>query len=566
MNNPMNNLGMHKLTIAVAVITLAAGLGAGYWLAGRQAPETAAEAPAGEGRKILFYRNPMNPAITSPVPAKDEMGMDYIPVYAEEDKPKERKILFYRNPMNPSVTSPVPAKDEMGMDYIPVYADEEGGADEPAGTVKIDPVTVQNIGVRTAVAEKRTMGRAVRAVGRVDFDETRLSRLHPKIAGWVEKLYVSKTGQRVKKDTILLSIYSPQLVTSQQEYLLALNNMETLEDSSFQDIRKGAEELLKSARERLELLDIPEHQIRELEETREVKKSLHIHSPFSGVVMKVGVREGQHVNPKTLLYMLADLSRVWVYVDVYEYELPWIKLGDEAEIRLQGVPGRPFKGRVSYIYPYAEAKTRTIRVRLEFANPKGLLRPDMFTDVTIKASRQVDAVVIPAEAVVRSGTREQVFVVRGPGKFEPREVALGVTSDGYTQVLKGVSEGEQVVTSAQFLIDSESKLREATAKMLEAAKAGKTESAPGGMNMDHDKSGGGSKAMDHGSKAMDHKTKDQTMDHKGMDHGAHEGGKGTKAAPMDHGAMDMQGAGKAGGGKTMQHGDSAPASQQGGGK
>jgi membrane fusion protein, copper/silver efflux system len=423
---------MNKLTVIAVLIALVLGGGGGYWAATRlgsgSAPAGRDTAMATAGPRVLFYRNPMNPAITSPVPAKDEMGMDYVPVYAEGST---------------------------------------GGEAGPAGTVTIDPVTVQNIGVRTAKAKRQSISRHIRAVGRVTFDEERLSRLHPKTEGWIEQLYVDKTGEQIRKDTILLNIYSPQLVTSQQEYLLALNNLDALRQSPYAEIRQGAEDLVASSRERLELLDVPEHQIRELERSRKIKKNLHIHSPFDGVVMKIGVREGQYVTPSTELYKIADLTRVWVIADVYENEMPWIQTGDPVDMKLEAIPGKVFSGRVGYIYPYAEAKTRTVKVRLEFDNPDLLLRPDMFADVTIHAQRKVDAVVIPSEAVVRSGEREQVFVVRGPGKFEPREVKTGVQSQGLVQIIDGVSAGEAVVTSSQFLIDSESKLREATAKMLE---------------------------------------------------------------------------------------------------
>ena len=464
---------MNKQIVMAVLIALVLGGAVGYWMAGfwggggmvpDAVDETAVDEPG-----VLFYRNPMNPAITSPVPAQDEMGMDYIPVYAGEQPNKEPRVLFYRNPMNPAITSPVPAQDEMGMDYIPVYAEESGGGDgEPAGTVRIDPVTVHNIGVRTAMAEQRSLSRHIRSVGRVAFDEERLSRLHPKTEGWIEELYIDKTGEQIGKDAILLNIYSPQLVTSQQEYLLALNNLDVLGESPYEEIRQGARDLVSSARERLELLDVPEHQIRELERSRRIKKHLHIHSPFDGVIINIGAREGQYVTPATELYKIADLSRVWVFADVYENEVAWIQAGDPVDMKLAAMPGKVFSGRVGYIYPYAEAKTRTIKLRLESDNPDLLLKPDMFADITIHAQRKVDAVVIPAEAVVRSGEREQVFVVREPGKFEPRDVRLGVSAKGMVQVLEGVSAGERVVTSSQFLIDSESKLREATAKMLEA--------------------------------------------------------------------------------------------------
>lgn len=441
---------MNKLNVFIICVALVIGSAAGYWFALKQGDK------------------------------EDSMSMAI--------EQKERKPLFYRNPMNPAITSPVPAKGEMGMDYIPVYADNDLDAGEPPGTVKIDPVTVQNIGVRTAIVKKQILSRTIRTVGRVDYNEEMMTRLHPKTEGWIEKLFIGKTGEQVRKDTILLNIYSPQLVTSQQEYLLALNSLQELKNSPYEDIRRGAEEMVRISRERLEFLDVPEHQIRELEESRKIKKHLHIHSPFKGIVLKIGAREGQYVTPKTELYMLADLSTVWVFADIYEDDLPWVNVGDEISMELNGIPGRTFSGQLAYIYPYAEAKTRTIKVRLEFDNPDLLLKPNMYANVTIHARSQQDAVVIPSEAVVRSGMREQVFVVRAPGKFEPREVKLGVTSEGLVQILEGVVPGEVVVTSSQFLIDSESKLREATAKMLEstATKQATDMQAEVEMNMDMD--------------------------------------------------------------------------------
>jgi len=456
---------MNKI-IPIVLITLIVGLGGGYFIATTTTNDAKTAAESGE-RTVLFWRNPMNPDITSPVATKDSMGMDYVPVYAEEEKPKkEREVLFWRNPMNPDITSPVPTKDSMGMDYVPVYADADQADDEPAGTVKIDATTVQNIGVRTATVHKQSLSRIIRAVGRVGYDEQRLTKLHPKVEGWVEKLHVEKTGEKVEKNTVLLSVYSPQLVATQQEYLLALKNIEALKGSKYPDIRRGAQEMLDSARERLTLLDVPEHQILELEISKKIKKDLHIHSPFSGIVVRLGVRKGQYITPKDELYMLADLNKVWVYVDIYEDEMPWVNVNDEANMTVTGVPGRIFKGLVTYIYPYLERKTRTVKVRLEFDNRDGALKPDMFAEVDLFADRQADTLVVPTEAVVRSGSRNQVFVVRAKGKFEPRIVKLGVNANGMTQILTGLKENETVVTSSQFLIDSESKLREATAKMM----------------------------------------------------------------------------------------------------
>jgi Cu(I)/Ag(I) efflux system membrane fusion protein len=243
------------------------------------------------------------------------------------------------------------------------------------------------------------------------------------------------------------------------------------------------------------LFDVPEHQIRELEQSREIQKSLHIHTPVPGTVIRIGAREGQYVTPKTELYMIVDLSTVWVYADIYEYELPWVRVGDEVEMSLAGIPGRTFTGELDYIYPYAEARTRSVKVRLAFDNPELLLKPEMFAEVVIKSDKRVDTVVIPAEAVIRSGQSERVFVVRAPGKFEPVIVKLGIQSAGQVAVLEGIEDGDEVVVSAQFLVDSESSLREATAKMMEVddtEPAGSTEiddmdmdaEPPGDMEMD----------------------------------------------------------------------------------
>ena len=382
------------------------------------------------------------------------------------DSLETKKPLFYRHPMNPSVTSPVPVKDDMGMPYVPIYAEDYTETTDVAGTVKIDPITVQNIGVRTAQVKKDVLSHVVRAVGRVDYDEERIVRLHPKVEGWIETMRVDKTGEKVKLNQDLLSIYSPKLVVSQQEYILALHNLKALEQSPIEDIRRGAEELVHSSRERLRLLDVPEHQLHGLTHHHNIHKSLHIHSTAEGIVVNIGAREGQYVTPATEIYMIADLSTVWVYADIYENELPWVKQGDLVEMQVTGVPGRTFRGHLAFIFPYAEAKTRTIKVRLAFGNAELLLKPDMFAEVTIYASKQESALVIPSEAVIRSGTRKKVLVVRGAGKFEPRTITTGLSSDGKIIVLSGLAEDEEIVISAQFLIDSESKLREATTKLM----------------------------------------------------------------------------------------------------
>ena len=416
----------------------------------------------------------------------------------------EKAPLFYRNPMNPAITSPVPAKDEMGMDYIPVYAGGDASS-SVAGTVLIDPVTTQSIGVRTTKAAQKSLAKTIYTLGRIDYDETSITRLHPKTEGWIEQMRVETTGQSLEHDDILLSIYSPQLVSAQEEYLLALSGTSSSSASG---------QLAQTALRRLELLDVPNHQIEELKQKREVKKYLHIHSPASGTVINVGAREGQYVTPKTELYFIADLAKVWVFVDVFEDELAWVKEGDEAVMSVRGVPGKTFSGQLTYIYPYADRKTRTIKARLEFDNPDLVLKPDMYAEIEIAAGRRESATAVPSEAVIRSGTREKVFVQVGEGKFEPREVVLGLASKGWVEILEGVQEGESVVTSAQFLIDSESKLREAVAKM-----------SAGTSQMDHS-----GHVMDHSEHEMSHG--DQEMPE--MDHTDHE------MSEMDHTAHEME--------------------------
>ena len=373
--------------------------------------------------------------------------------------------LTWRNPMNPSVTSPTPAKDPMGMDYVPVCADDGAGSG-PVGTVKIDPTVTQNIGVRVTKAVKKNLSRDITTVGRITFDETKLVTLHPKVEGWVDKLFVDKTGEEVEQNTMLLSFYSPQLVATQNEYLLALSNWQQLKDSPYADIRDGAKRLLDSSLDRLRFFDVAEHQIRRLQKTHKVRKNMHIHSPAAGVVTKISVREGAHVTPASELYQIADLSRVWVLADLYEYEIGWVKAADVAKLTIASLPGRVFTGHITYIYPYLDPKTRTNKVRIEFDNADGLLKPDMFGDVSITASSIKPGLYIPREAVLITGKKAHVFVQTEPGRFEPRTVKTGTSTEGLVEILEGVKDGELVVTSGQFLIDSESSIREAAAKMV----------------------------------------------------------------------------------------------------
>ncbi len=385
---------------------------------------------------------------------------------------KKRKIKYWVAPMDPTYIRDKPGKSPMGMDLVPVYEDEE---ELDKNVIKIDPVVVQNIGVRTAKAIKDTFYATIRTVGHITYDEKRVRHIHTKISGWVERLFVETTGEQVNKGEELLSIYSPELVATQEEYLQALNYREKVAVSSFEDVAKGADTLLESTRKRLLLMDIDPDQIKALEERGEVEKNMILHSPTTGIVIKKHVFEGMEVDPGMELYTIADLSRVWAIASVYEYELPFLEVGLEAEMCLPYEPGVVYKGRINFIYPYLSSKTRTVQVRMEFENPALKLKPNMYADVVIKTKISDEAILLPSESVIRTGLRNVVITSLGKGKFLPKEIVIGKESEGFVQVLSGLDEGETVVTSGQFLIDSESNLREAINKMLEAKGIEKTE-------------------------------------------------------------------------------------------
>lgn len=383
---------------------------------------------------------------------------------ATADK-KDKRILYWRAPMDPTYISDKPGKSPMGMDLIPVYEGEEPGGGK---TITIDPVTVQNIGVRTAEVKRLPFYRNIRTVGHVDYDEQRLYVVNTKFAGWIEKLYVDRTGDVVRKGQPLFTIYSPDLVTTQQEYLLALDNKRKLQSSGIAEIGQSAENLLAASRQRLKYWDISDKQIEQLERSGEISKTLTIYSPFSGIVIDKNIVEGANVKPGMDLLRIADLSKIWVYAHIFEYELPWIQAGQTVEMDLPYIPGKKFTGRVDYIYPYLDQKTRDVKLRLVFDNPTLELKPEMYANIRIDSRVGDEALVIPTEAIIRTGVRNLVFITLGDGKFVPREIEIGAEGEGgLVRVISGLNEGETIVTSAQFLLDSESRLREAIQKMLE---------------------------------------------------------------------------------------------------
>ena len=386
-----------------------------------------------------------------------------------------KRIKYWVAPMDPTYIRDEPGKSPMGMDLVPVY-EEEGGEREPTSTIRIDPVTVQNMGVRTALVQKKPLVKYIRAVGNIRTDETKLYEINTKFAGWIEKLYVQFEGAVVRKGQPLFDIYSPELVSAQEEYLLALRQYENLSSSAYPSIRQGAERLLQASRTRLLYWDHTDEQIREIERAGKTRKTVTIHSPASGVVVIRKATEGRYFKSGKRMYKIADLSTVWVDVEIYEYDLPWIHQGMTAEMELPYAPGKRFHGKVLYIYPYLNPQTRTATLRLEFPNPNYELKLDMYANVYLKSTVSQESLVIPQESLIRSGVRNLVFISLGKGRFEPREVQLGLEgNDNQYQVLEGLKEGEEIVTSGQFMLDSESRLREAIQKMLEVKQAGAQE-------------------------------------------------------------------------------------------
>ena len=387
-----------------------------------------------------------------------------------------RKILFYRNPMNPNITSKSPAKDEMGMDFVPVYEDEAkgsgAGVNLPEGyaTVQVGAERVQLAGIQSAPAVRETISHPVRAVGIVVPDERRVRRVQSKVEGWIEKLHTNFTGQLVTKGQPLLEIYSPDLVATQREYLLARAGVDRMKESPYEDARQMSSGLAQAARTRLKLFDVPESFIEELERTGKVQRTVTLNAPVSGYVTGKEVFEGTRVSPGMDLLTVTDLSRVWIEADLYEYEAQSVRVGQTAMLETVADPGTKLKGRVAFIYPTFSPETRTLKVRFEFPNPGLRLKPQMYVNVALDL-HGVTGVVIPDSALIETGVRAIVFVDAGDGSFEPREVKVGVRGDGKAQILSGVKAGENVAVGANFLLDSESKLRAALTKMTGGASA-----------------------------------------------------------------------------------------------
>jgi Cu(I)/Ag(I) efflux system membrane fusion protein/cobalt-zinc-cadmium efflux system membrane fusion protein len=389
----------------------------------------------------------------APGPAGSEAGQK-TPV------PPKKKTM-YKSTMMPNEVSDKPGKDSMGMDMVPFEVEESGTVTEVGGRVQIliSPERQQLIGIKTAAVQSQHIHKIINAVGRVDYAEPNISIVNLKFDGWVEKLFVNSTGRAVRRGEPLFDIYSPELVSAQQEYLIALKAGKTLGEAS---------SILNSAREKLRLWDVTDSQVEELGRTGQFKKIVTVYSPGSGIVIEKNVVQGQKIMAGENLFKIADLSTVWVLGEVYEYELPFIKTGQEVKISLSYYPGEAFIGKIIYVYPYLKPETRTNQVRIEIANPGLKFKPEMFANLAIHVDYGTK-LAVPADAVLDAGVSKIVFVAKGDGYFEPREVTLGVKGEDVYEVLDGLSDGENVVTSANFLIDSESSLKAALSRMTKAA-------------------------------------------------------------------------------------------------
>lgn len=465
--------------VLILFVGILIGVAGTYLLLPKPTPGTAME----QGAEKQLYSCGMHPEVISEEPGNCPIcGMKLTPIQGSgkakaQEAAKERKILYWQAPMDPTEIYDKPGKSKMGMDLVPVYEGDEAGG---AGSITIDGALQQNMNLRVAAVENRAMSHVIRVYGRVTYAQDKEYSVNTKISGWVERLYVNTLGERVRKGQTLLEIYSPELVSTQEEYLLALANYEKLSDSPYESMRRNAERMLDLAKNRLEFWDISSAEIEKIKTTGEVRRAIPLTSRISGVVTHKAVKEGDKVGPGMDLFHIADLSKVWVEASVFESDLAYIQKGQRAELELDQIQGVKLEGRVDFIYPYLDQKSRANNVRLVFNNPDMTLKPEMYATVRIFSRSDEHALAIPAEAVIHSGKRNIVFVTKGDGRFEPREVSIGMeTDDGYVEIKSGLFSDEKIVVSGQFLLDSESQTREAIAKMRALQAQGAPTETPG---------------------------------------------------------------------------------------
>jgi Cu(I)/Ag(I) efflux system membrane fusion protein len=413
----------------------------------------------------IYYQDPDGKPLYSLTPMKTREGRDYRGVPASADigfeeasapeggprAPENRKFKYYRNPMGLPDTSSTPKKDSMGMDYIPVYE----GEDSDDGSIKLSPGKIQRTGVKSEPAMSRVIRTTIRAPGTVQLDERRTSVVAFRFEGFVDSVENVTTGDHVHKGQALMRVYGPSLSSAAAEYLSVLNG-------------SLGSQALKGARRRLENLGVPEKVIAEIERTREIPASVPWLAPQDGEIIERAAVNGMRAGPGDVLFRIVDHQVVWVVVDIAERDLDRIAIGQAVDVQPRAFAHRTFSGKVELIYPHLNAQTRTARVRIELANPEELLRPDMYVDAAINTSSLEPVLSVPDSSVLDNGSRPAVFVDKGEGRLEPRDVKLGRRGDGYVEIREGVREGESVVVSANFLIDAESNLKAALKGFSEA--------------------------------------------------------------------------------------------------
>lgn len=361
----------------------------------------------------------------------------------------ERTVLYWKAPMDPNYRRDTPGKSPMGMDLVPVYADESEG-DAP-GVVSISPAVVNNLGVRTAAATKDALSKRIETVGYIGYDEDSLHQISSRVDGWIEKLAVKATGDEVKKGQVLFELYSPTLVNAQEEYLAALKSRNTM--------------LHQASRKRLSALGVTSGEINRLDRERTVKQRIRVYAKSDGVVAHLGVREGVYIKPATNVMSIAKLDQVWLLAEVFERQASWVGVGQQAAIDLDYLPGSGREGVVDYVYPELDPKTRTLKVRLRLGNEDNALRPNMFARVTIFGQESMPVINIPKQALIRGGRANRVVLALGDGKFRAQEVTIGMESGDRIEIRSGLNDGDRIVTSGQFLIDSESNVGSALSRM-----------------------------------------------------------------------------------------------------